>query len=178
GLRRPLVAVEFALALALLTGGGLALHSFWNLTRVDLGFRTDHVLTFTLPVPQGRFKEAERIRPYYRQLLDKIESVPGVETATVTTGMPLRGPGFGMAFRIAGAPPTAPGARQGTGFQMITPGYFETFGIRVVKGRQLTEADTAASTPVAMINETFARQYFSDVDPLTQRVVVNQPMPG
>src|SRR6266700_1877255 len=106
--RRALVIAEFALALTLLAGGGLALRSFWNLTRVDLGIRTDHVLTFYLPVPRGRFKEAERISPYYRQLLEQIESVPGVEQATATTGMPLRGTGFGTAFRIAGAQPGDP----------------------------------------------------------------------
>jgi predicted permease len=178
GVRRALVVVEFALALTLLAGGGLALRSFWNLTSLDLGVRTDHVLTFYLPVPQGRFKEAERVSPYYRQLLEKIESVPGIETATVTTGLPLRGTGSGRAFRISGAPPDVQGARQGAGFQMVTPGYFETFGIRLIKGRFFTEQDTAASLRVAMVNETFANQYFSDIDPLTQRVVVSQMIPG
>jgi putative ABC transport system permease protein len=178
GVRRALVVLEFALALTLLAGGGLALRSFWNLTRLDLGIRTDHVLTFNLPVPQGRFTDAERISPYYRQLLEKIEAVPGVEQATATTGMPLRGPGSGRAFRIAGGPPEDPSARQGAGFQMVTPGYFATFGIRVLKGRQFTEQDTAGSTRVAMVNETFANQYFSNLDPLTQRIVVNQRRPN
>lgn len=178
GVRRVLVVVEFALALTLLAGGGLALRSFWNLTRLDLGVRTDHVLTFYLPVSQSRFKEAERVSPYYRQLLEKIESVPGIETATVTTGMPLRGTGLGRAFRIVGAPPHDPGVPQRAGFQMVTPGYFETFGIRIINGRHFTEQDTAASARVAMVNETFANQYFSDVDPLTQRIAVSQLIPG
>jgi len=178
GVRRALVVVEFALALTLLAGGGLALRSFWNLTRLDLGVRTDHVLTFYLPVPQDRFKEAERISPYYRQLLEKIESVPGIETATVTTGMPLRGTGLGTTFHIAGAPLGDPSDRQRAGFQMVTPGYFETFGIRVVKGRHFTQQDTAASLRVAMVNETFADQYFPDVDPLTERILVSQMIPG
>jgi predicted permease len=178
GVRRALVVIEFALALTLLAGGGLALRSFWNLTRVDLGVRTDHVLTFYLPVPEGRFKEADRITPYYRQLLEKIESVPGIERATATTGMPLRGTGFGMAFRVAGTAPADPGERQGAGYQMVTAGYFETFGIRVVKGRHFTEQDTATSTRVAMVNETFANRYFPDADPLSERLVVNQLIPG
>jgi putative ABC transport system permease protein len=178
GVRRALVVVEFALALALLAGGGLALRSFWNLTSLDLGVSTRNVLTFYLPVPQGRFKEAESVSRYYRQLLERIESVPGIERATVTTGMPLRGAGSGRTFRIAGAPPADPGARQGAGFQMVTPGYFETFGIRVIKGRHFTEQDTASSARVAMVNETFANQYFSGLDPLTERIVVSQPVPG
>jgi putative ABC transport system permease protein len=176
--RRALVVVEFALALTLLAGGGLALRSFWNLTRVDLGIRTDHVLTFYLPVPQGRFKQPEQISPYYRQLLEKIESIPGIDTATVTTGMPLRGTGFGMAFRMAGAPPASAGSRQGAGFQMVTPGYFETFGIRVLKGRPFAEQDTDAAPRVAMVNETFVNRYLADLDPLAQRIVVNQLIPG
>lgn len=178
GVRRALVVVEFALALTLLAGGGLALRSFWNLSSLDLGVRTDNVLTFYLPVPQDRFKEAERVSPYYRQLLEKIESVPGIERATVTTGLPLRGTGSSRAFRVAGAPPADQGARQSAGFQMVTAGYFETFGIRVIKGRHFTEQDTAQSLRVAMVNETFANQYFTGADPLTERILVSQPIAG
>jgi predicted permease len=182
GVRRALVVVEFALALTLLAGGGLALRSFWKLTRLDLGLRTDHVLTFYLPVPQSRFKEVERISPYCRQLLEKIESVPGIETATVMTHIPLsRSPGFGRAFRIAGAQPVDPGARQTAAFQMVTPGYFNTFGIRVLQGRHFTEQDTATSARVAMVNEAFATRYLSAGaagDPLAQRVVAPLFIPG
>src|SRR5215468_10035856 len=178
GVRRALVIVEFALALTLLAGGGLALHSFWNLTSVDLGVRTERVLTFFLPVPSSRFSEPERVTSYYRQLLERIEAVPGVEQAAVTTGVPTRGAGFGRSFTIAGAPPVDRAARPGAGFQMVTPGYFETFGIRVVKGRSFTEQDTSGATRVAMVNENFANRYFPDVDPLTQRVVVDELIPG
>src|SRR5262245_26981650 len=178
GLRRVLVVVEFGLALTLLAGGGLALRSFWNLTKVDLGVRTERVLTFLLPVPEQRFSEPEKITPYYRQLLGRIESVPGVEKAAVMTGMPTRGTGFGMPFTIVGAPPVDPAARPGAGFQMITPGYFETFGIRVIKGRRLTEQDTADNTRVAMVNENFANRYFSGMDPLAQRILVDGLTPG
>jgi putative ABC transport system permease protein len=178
GMRRALVVVEFALALTLLAGGGLALRSFWNLTRVDLGVRTDHVLTFFLPAPPSRFPEPERVAPYYRQLLGRIEAVPGVENAAVTTGVPTRGAGFGMAFSIVGAPPVDPAARPGAGYQMVTPGYFETFGIRVVKGRKFTEQDAERDTHVAMVNENFANRYFANVDPLEQRILVDGFTPG
>jgi putative ABC transport system permease protein len=178
GPRRALVVVEFALALTLLAGGGLALRSFWNLTRVDIGMRTDHVLTFFLPVPQGRFKEAERIGPYYRQLLEKVEAVPGVETVAVTTTIPLRGTGSGRSFRIAGAPVAEPESRKNAAFQMVTPGYFETFGVRVIKGRHFDERDIDGGARVAIVNETFVNRYLSDADPLTQRIVVSQPSSG
>jgi putative ABC transport system permease protein len=178
GLRRALVVVEFALALTLLAGGGLALRSFWNLTRVDLGVRTERVLTFFLPAPQSRFSEPGQVAPYYRLLLERIQAVPGVESAAVTTGMPTRGTGFGMAFSIVGASPVDPASRPGAGFQMVTPGYFETFGVRVVKGRHFNEQDTADGARVAMVNEHFANRYFPGVDPLTQRIAVDQLIPG
>src|SRR5262249_51713473 len=149
-----------------------------NLTRVDLGVRTDHVLTFFLPTPRSRFSNVERINPYYQQMLEKIEAVPGVRKAAVTCGVPTRGTGFGRRFSIAGAPPVDPAARQGAGFQMVTPGYFEIFGIRVVKGRNFNEQDTAKSARVAMVNETFVNRYLSGVDPLAQRILTDQLIPG
>jgi predicted permease len=174
---RALVVAEFALALTMLAGGGLALKSFWKLSRVDLGIKTDHVLTFNLPVSESRFTQAERIAPYYRQLLEKIESVPGVKKAALTTGIPTRGTGIGMGFTIVGAPPVDPSARPGAGFQIVTPGYHDTFGIRVVKGRSFDEGDTAAGPRVAMVNEKFVNRYFAGVDPLQQRIAVNQLIP-
>ena len=124
-LRRVLVIGEFALALALLAGAGLAIHSFWNLSRVDLGIQTDHVLTFFLPVPDTRSKDPAQITAYYRQILSSIEAVPGVTHASAQTGMPLYGAGFGMPFTIAGGPAYAdPSQRPGSGFGMVTPGLF------------------------------------------------------
>src|SRR5439155_12929301 len=161
GLRRGLVVVEFALALTLLACGGLALRSFWNLTRVDLGVRTDHILTFLLPVPRARFPQPERINPYFRQMLEKIESVPGIEAAALSTGMPLRGTGGAVPFRVAGEAPLDEGARHTTGFQTVTPGYFQTFGMRVTQGRQFTAQDTADTMRGGMVNETFVKKYFS-----------------
>jgi putative ABC transport system permease protein len=172
------VVAEFALALTLLAGAGLAIHSFWNLARVDPGFRTDHILTFSLPVPEKRLSQSEQIVTYYRQLVEKVESLPGVTRAEAATGMPLQGTNFGMPFTIVGKPVEDPSARPGAGFQMVTPGFFDTFGIQMAKGRAFTDQDTAASVRVAIVNETFAKRYFAGVDPLTQRILVEQLIPG
>jgi putative ABC transport system permease protein len=102
GLRRSLVVAEFALALTLLAGAGIALHSLWNVEHVELGFRTDHLLTFQLPVPEGQLTGSEQVNAFYRQLLDRINALPGVSAASASTGMPLQGTGFGMPFQIAG----------------------------------------------------------------------------
>jgi len=177
GLRRALVVAEFALALTTLAAGSLTLKSFWNLTRVDLGVKADHVLTFQLPVSLERFSDIEKIAPYYRQMLDRIGSVPGVKSAALTSGIPTRGTGFGMVFRIVGGPPIDPSALPAAGFQLVSAGYHETLGIRVVKGRSFDERDTSNSGRVAMINENMARTYFAGVDPIGQRVAVNEVIP-
>ena len=176
--RRLLVIGQFSLALTLLAGAGLAIHSFWKLTRLDLGVRTDHILTFNLPVPQGRLNGAAAVRAFYRQVLARVQAVPGVLSATATTGMPIQGPGFGMQFSIAGQPVTDPSARPGVGFQMVTPEYFDTFGIRVVRGRRIDRHDLEGGVRVAMVDETFAGRYFKNVDPLRQRLVVEELIPG
>jgi len=178
-LRRILVVGEFGLALALLAGAGMAIHSFWNLTRVDLGIRTDHILTFSLPVPDERSKNPEQITAYYRDILAHIDAVPGVQHATAMTGLPLYGAAFGMPFTIAGGPPYAdPSRRPSAGFGMVTPDYFATFGIRVERGRIFSANDTANSLRVAMVSESFVKRYFKSVDPLKQRVVVEELIPG
>ena len=178
-IRKLLVIGEFALALALLTGAGLAIHSFWNLTNVDLGVNTTHIQTFFLPVPDARPKDPAQIASYYRQILDSIKSTPGVVDASVSVGMPLEGDGFGMPFTIEGQPEYAdPSQRPGTSFGMITPGYFKTYGIQVLRGRAINDQDTAATVRVAMINEKFAQKYFPGKDPLQQRINVEELIPG
>jgi putative ABC transport system permease protein len=177
-LRRTLVVGEFALALTLLAGAGLAIHSFMKITHLDLGVRTDHILTFYLPVPDKRLTEPDQIRSYYRQMLARIQAVPGVMNATAGTGLPLEYTGFGMPFYIAGKPFTNPADRPGAGFQMVTPEYFDTFGVRVLRGRLIDEHDIAGAPRVMMVDETFVRRYLKGVDPLRQRVVVEDLIPG
>jgi putative ABC transport system permease protein len=177
-LRKILVVSEFALALTLLAAAGLAMHSFWNVARIDLGIRKDHLLTFNLPVPEKRFSQAEEIDSYYRQILEKIRALPGVMNASAATGGPLQGFNFGMHFSVSGTPVSDPSLRPSSPFEMVTPGYFDTYGIRVVQGRRFTEQDTASAAHVAMVNENFVRRYLPGVDPLTQTVSVDQLIPG
>ncbi len=168
-LRRSLVVLEFALALTLLAGGGLAAHAFIKTMSVDLGFRTDRLLTLQLPVPRGRFETPEQVEIFYRQLLDRTAGIRGVRSASISTGMPMRGPGFGDGFDIVGQPHD-PAERRTTGVNMVTPRYFETFGIRILRGRHFTEQDRAGSPRVAIVNETFVKLYLTGLDPLTTRI--------
>jgi putative ABC transport system permease protein len=177
-LRRALVVTEFALALSLLTGGGLAIHSLWNVAHVDLGFRTDHLVTFYLPVPEGRLNDAAQITTFYRQLLERIQALPGVSSVSASEGLPLEGVNFGMPFLIEGHPVDDPSQRPGAGFSMVTPSYFDTFGIRFDKGRPLNQDDRAGGPPVAVVNESFAKRFFPDGDVLSKRILVEQMIPG
>jgi predicted permease len=178
-LRRLLVVGEFALALALLTGAGLAIHSFWNLTQVDLGASTTNIQTFFLPVPDSRPKDPARINTYYQQMVSSIKAVPGVQDAAVSVGLPLEGSNFGMPFTIAGQPEFAdPSQRPGAGFDMVTPDFFKTYSIPVLRGRSFTDQDNAASVHVMMVNKKFADKYFPGKDPLQQRINVEELIPG
>jgi putative ABC transport system permease protein len=178
-LRQLLVVGEFTLALSLLAGAGLAMHSFWNLTQVDTGVQTEHVLTFGLSLPEGKYTDPEQMIGYYRQMLRSIESATGVQSASMMTGMPLQGAGFGMPFTIEGQPAfTDPSQRPTAGFQMVTPDYIKTFGIRLVQGRTFTENDDSSSVKVAMVNEQLVRHYFPKQDPIGKHLMVEQLIPG
>jgi putative ABC transport system permease protein len=177
-LRRALITGEFALALSLLAGAGLAMHSFWNLTRVDLGVLTDHVLTFRLDQRHGRFQNPEQMYSYNQQMLNAIHSVSGVSAAATVTGMPLRFHSDGMGVKVVGQTYGDRSQQPGAGFQSISPDYFKTFGIRMMQGRAFTEQDTAASVRVAIVNEEFVRRFLKGLDPLQQRLAIQQLIPG
>jgi putative ABC transport system permease protein len=178
GVRRALVVTEFALALALLSGAALVLHSFWKLARADLGFRQDHLLTFRLPVGATRLSNADQINAFYRQLLDKIEAIPGVSSATVATGAPILGDFGSKSFSVAGHSSDDPSSRPSAGFTMVTPGYFRTFGIQITQGRGFTDQDLAGVVPVMMVNQTLAHRYLANVDPLEQQLFIRPSIPG
>jgi putative ABC transport system permease protein len=172
------VIAEFGLALPLLAGAGLAIHSFWNLTHVDLGVRTDHVLGFYLETPSV-LKNPKSINPYYRRILASIETVPGVSDACAMSYLPLDSLHAETAFSIAGKSAYGnPALRPNADLAMVTPNYFRTFGIRIVKGRAFIDADNESSFRVATVNEAFVSRFLQGVDPLKQRIVMEQVTPG
>jgi putative ABC transport system permease protein len=177
--RQALVVGEFTLALALLAAAGLAMHSFWNLAHVDVGVQTDHILTFGLPMNKEMNFTSDQVIGYYQQIIRSIESTTGVESATGSTGLPLRGAGFGMPFTIAGqAQFTDRSQRPSAGFGMVTPDYFKTYGIRLVKGRFFSEGDNAGSLHVAVVNEQLVHHYFPGKDPIGRTINVEQIISG
>ncbi len=174
-LRQALVVVELALALTSLAGGGLAIHSFWNRTHVDLGVRTDRTLTFTLPVTRERLNTRERIEAFYRDLVERLRTLPRVTHASVSTGLPLQGLPFGGPFHLVGSPACSVPSCPTTGVRIVTPDFLQTFDGTIVRGRSFTDNDRAGSVRVALVSRQFADRYLRDVDPLTQRIELNEP---
>src|SRR5688572_25653362 len=173
-LQHALVVVEFALAVTLLAGAGLMILSFWNRTRVDLGIRTDHILTFGLPVNNEPFSSAAEIDGFYRQLLERLQAVPGVAEASVSSGLPLLGLGVVRAFSVVEQPEDQRSSRPSVGVRMVAPEFFETFGIRMVQGRALTDRDGMSAQRVAVANERFVRLFLNGRDPVGQRVAMDE----
>jgi putative ABC transport system permease protein len=177
-LRGALVVIEVALAFILLSGGGLLVRSFFQMMRVELGFDATNVLTMRLPMAGDRFATAEQLTAYVRQVVTRIDAVPGVIGAAATDALPLEGYSNGMPFLIAGRGEVDRANRQGSGFKMVHSDYFRVLGIQVVKGRGLTDRDVKGSPPVAVINQTMARRYFADQDPIGQRLLIQEIVPG
>jgi putative ABC transport system permease protein len=170
-LRKALAVTEVALALTLLAGGGMAVQALVRLLRADLGFTAERLVSFSLPVPRGRLSTADEIEAFYRTLIERSQAVPGVVSVALSTGMPVAGVNFGTGFDLGGRPPAPEGQRPFTRMNMVTPSYYDTFGIDVRRGRRLDDRDRAGGVPVALVNEAFVRRHLADVDPIGQRVV-------
>ncbi len=176
--RRALVMAEMALSVVLLAGAGLLIRSFVALRAVDPGFRSDGVVTFDLSVRSGRpgQDKAALRRQFVAALLDRLREVPGARAAAVTSGLPLSGATFMYNFRILGRPGTD--VANAAEIRAVSPRYFETLGIRLVRGRPLSDADRQGAPPVMVVNEAFARRFLPGVDPLGQRLLIDYTPAG
>ncbi|HWC00098.1 MAG TPA: FtsX-like permease family protein, partial [Bryobacteraceae bacterium] len=177
-IRSGLVISEVALAFVLLTGAGLLMRSFFEILHVDPGFDSTNVLTAGLPIPEKRFPNPEQLNVYLRQVVGELGSLPGVRDVALTSALPLDGWGYGMPFLIAGRQFVDRANRRACYFKMVTPSYFHALGMRLKKGRFLTESDVKGAPPVTVINETMARKYFENQEPLGQRILIQEIVPG
>ena len=168
-LRRVLVVVEFALALTLLAGGGMAVRALVTMMSADLGFRAERLVTASLPVARGKLATSGEAEAFYRTLLEQARAVPGVESVSLSTSIPVGGGNLGTGWTLEGRP--AERARGGGPVNLATPSYFTTFGITMVSGRIFDENDRGGGVPVAIVNQAFVKQYLPDVDPIGRRVV-------
>jgi putative ABC transport system permease protein len=142
---------------------------------VDPGFNPDHVLAVSIPLPTSRYPQAAQEAAFFQRLLDRVRSLPAVRSAGVVTDLPLFG-GNSTGFDVEGRPLSAPSERPMTEYRSASPDYFRTMGIQLLKGREFTAADKVDAPPVAIINETLARRYFGNQNPIGKRIGLSRPI--
>ncbi|HXU36319.1 MAG TPA: ABC transporter permease [Blastocatellia bacterium] len=164
--RSALVVAEVSLALMLLVGAGLLIKSFVNLQHVNPGFNAKGALRVDVGLPRVRYADATRAAAFFKQLLDRVEALPGVEAAGAVSSLPLSGGGTDTSFLIEGQPAPEPNREPVSYFSKVTPDYFRAMGIRLLRGRLITDADNTDAPKVAVISEEMSRRYFADNDAL------------
>jgi putative ABC transport system permease protein len=168
-LRSGLAVAQIAIAIILLIGAGLMVKSFWALMHVAPGFRSENILTARLAVPRSRYPDNRRIAALEGEVLENLHGRPGVQSAGFATYVPLSGLDNGWGFLIEGRPPL-PGMGNMARYRPVSAGYFETIGIRLLRGRSFTSADTAEAPWVVVINDSMAREYWGGQNPIGTRL--------
>ncbi len=166
--RSGLVVSEMALAVVLLIGAGLLLRSFYQLQNVEPGFDHEKLLTMEFSLPASTYREIPKRILFYQRLLEELGTLPGVESAAATTELPL-GSNFVPHNFVVEGKPMDPGTEPEIYYRGISPGYLDTMGIPLLKGRRFTDQDREGAPSVGIINEALARQLFPDEDPIGQR---------
>jgi putative ABC transport system permease protein len=175
-LRALLVVAEMAVALVLMTGAGLLMQSFSKLMKVNPGFSSDHLMTFLLNLPPNRYAQPDMQRQFYRQLLERTNSVPGVESAGLTNYLPLSGAIRFVFFCPEGTICQGIGKDPLIALRQVSTGYFDTVRTPLLQGRVFTERDNATSPPVVIVNQTVADRYWPGGNPIGRRLVNSRDM--
>jgi len=163
GLRNGLIIAEIALSLVLLAGAGILIRSFVKLQQVDLGMNPDNIVVARLPFPPGdRYKAAVEVQQFFEELLPRLERLPGVIAAAETTTLPPYG-GVGTEIEIPGRTHAEKWNGQ---VQLVSEGYAQTLGLRLLRGRMLTKTEVSGARKVAVVNQTLVTRYFGGEDPI------------
>jgi predicted permease len=170
--RSAIVVLELALSLMLLTAAGLVVASFERVVGADLGFQPNHVLSLEIRLPPDRYPytNQEKRRNFVKEVVRKMNTLPGVKTAAATNYLPLSGFWGTLDFLKRGQARPTEGQAPSADNRIITPGYLRTMGIPLLRGRDFTDLDRAGGAQVALINQTFASEYFKDRDPVGQEL--------
>jgi predicted permease len=168
-LRAALVIAEIALSLVLLAGAGLLMKNFLTILRATLGFNTDNALTMGITLPYAKYDDTQ-VRAFYDETMRRVRSLPGVESAALINHLPLGKSDTSTSFLVEGVPDPPPGQEFGARYRVCTPDYFKTMGIPLVRGRSFTEADTADSPRVVIINRTLANRFWPNGNALGKRI--------
>jgi len=175
-LRSLLVISEVALSLMLLVGAGLLFRSFLALLKTNPGFKPDGVLTMNLNLPVAKYKEDGERATFFSELIQRMKSLPGVQSAAVVNYIPLGGANSSDDFLVEGQPEPPAGRENEGRYRVCSPDYFQTMGISILKGRAFNEQDQAGAKPVIIVNETLARRYWPNGDALGKRMRLYGPL--
>ena len=173
-LRSLLVMAEVAISLVLLIGAGLLINSFLRLRNVDPGFRAENLLTMKIVLPEPKYEKKVQRSAFYTDVIQRVQSLPGVRSAAVTTNLPLYRQGNSISIGIEGRPAPPPGQEDIIVTRIISPGYFDTMSIPLLKGRPLTDQDTDDSPNVVVISEGMARRYWPGEEAIGKRIAVGR----
>ncbi|MGB6820518.1 MAG: ABC transporter permease [Candidatus Acidiferrales bacterium] len=166
-LRNVLAAAELALATILLIGAGLFIRTLTNLGHVQLGFEPQGLITFQLAPPVEKYPGNGKAQQFYRALLDSLQSLPGVRGAAVSSGIPFGAGNYtSHPMFTTGPSAMAPETRVPVDWRNVSPGYFKTMGIPLMRGRDFTDADNSTVTPVIIVSAATAKKFWGDADPL------------
>jgi putative ABC transport system permease protein len=168
--RSAFVVAQVALSLLLLVSAGLLIRSFDKLLRVDVGFKPEQLLTLEYRLPRTKYREPAAQWQFHRQVLDRIQEVPGVQSVSLVRGLPFSGNGGTAAITLADRKPPARGSEPEVMFNTAMPNYFETIGIPFIKGRLFGPQDQLNSPPVLIINQTMAHRFWPNQDPIGKQV--------
>jgi predicted permease len=172
--RGGFVVAQVALSLLLLVSAGLLIRSFDKLLRVDLGFKPERLLSLEYRLPRTRYKEVAAQWSFHRQVMDRIQEVPGVQSVALVRGLPFSGNGATTAIILPDREPPAKGMEPEVMFNSATSNYFETMGIPFIKGRLFGNEDQPNTPPVVIINQTMAQRFWPNQDPLGKQVKTAQ----
>ena len=172
-IRGLLVVFEMAGSLVLLIAAGLMIKSFVGLLEVDPGFKPEHVLTAEVTLPRSQYAGKQQIASFYDRLLDRIKALPEVRSAGAVSALPLSGTDSGSDFFIDGQPSPPPDQENTTFNRVISPEYFQTMGIPLLDGRSFSERDRSDSRRVTIINESMARRFWPDENPVGKRLALS-----
>jgi putative ABC transport system permease protein len=172
-LRSLLVVSEVALSLVLLVGAGLMIRSFLLLSRVETGVNTRNVLALDLSLNESRYAQPHVRTSFLQQVAERVRTLPGVKSASWVTDLPLTDNSDSMGFSIAGQPEPATGKPREARFNVVGPGYLQTLGIPLLRGRDFTDRDTDAAPGVVLLNQAMVRRFWPDEDPIGKQITMD-----
>ena len=176
--RDVLVIAEMSVAFVLLVGSGLMMRSFFHLMNVDPGFDSTNILTMNLPTSDKQYPDPRQLNNYFREIQTNVAAIPGVRETVLTCALPLQGSCYGMPMQVASRPIVDRANRLGGFFKIVGPSYFHALGIKLLKGRFLNEHDTYGAPPVLLINDRLAKREFPHDNPIGQRILIQEIIPG